>query len=266
MEFLTLNNGIKMPILGLGTWDLRGEQCIKAVTAAINEGYRLIDTAQMYKNEEEIGYAIKNSGISREELFITTKLYSPSHSYKLSQKGIDNSLRNLGLEYIDLMLIHEPYKEALEMYKALEDAYKAGKIRAIGVSNFNENFYKNFVASCEIMPAINQVEAHVYFVQTGLQKLMKEYGTKMEAWAPFTEGRRNIFAEKILVEIGTVHKKTSAQIALRYLVQKNIIVIPKSSKIERLKENLDIFDFKLSQEEMQRIETLDEGKSLFNWY
>ena len=127
-------------------------------------------------------------------------------------------------------------------------------------------FYKNFVASCEIMPAINQVEAHVYFVQTGLQKLMKEYGTKMEAWAPFTEGRRNIFAEKILVEIGTVHKKTSAQIALRYLVQKNIIVIPKSSKIERLKENLDIFDFKLSQEEMQRIETLDEGKSLFNWY
>lgn len=172
----------------------------------------------------------------------------------------------MGLDYIDLMLVHEPYKEAQEMYKALEEAYKAGKIRAIGVSNFKEDFYKNFIASCEIMPAVNQVEAHVYFVQQKLQKLMLQYGTQMEAWAPFTEGRKNIFAEPILKNIGLVHGKTSAQVALKYLVQKNIIVIPKSAKVERLRENINIFDFVLSKKEMQEIETLDKGKSLFGWY
>lgn len=266
MEFVTLNNGVKMPILGLGTWDLRGRQCEEVVATAIGEGYRMIDTAQMYQNEVEVGRGIKRSGARREELFITTKLYSPSRSYKLAQKGIDESLRNLDLDYIDLMLVHEPYSEAAEMYRALEEAYRAGKLRAIGVSNFKENFYRNFISSCEIIPAVNQVEAHVYFAQKKLQKVMTEYGTQMEAWAPFTEGRKNIFAEPVLVEIGKVHNKTSAQIALKYLVQKNIIVIPKSSKIERLRENINIFDFILSDEEMQKIETLDKGKSLFGWY
>ena len=266
MKFITLNNGVKMPILGLGTWDLRGKQCEEIVTSAIDEGYRLIDTAQMYQNEEAVGNAIKKSGAAREELFITTKLYSPSRSYKLAQKGIDVSLRNLGLDYIDLMLVHEPYSEAAEMYRALEEAYRAGKLRAIGVSNFKENFYKNFISSCEIIPAVNQVEAHVYFAQKNLQKMMSEYGTQMEAWAPFTEGRKNIFAEPLLLKIGKSHNKTSAQIALKYLVQKNIIVIPKSSKIERLRENINISDFTLSDEEMQKIGMLDKGKSLFNWY
>lgn len=266
MEFVTLNNGVKMPILGLGTWDLRGKQCEKIVAGAIDEGYRLIDTAQMYQNEIEVGRGIKKSGIKREKLFITTKLYSPSRSYKLAQKGIDESLRNLGLDYIDLMLIHEPYSEASEMYGALEEAYREGKLRAIGVSNFKESFYKNFISSCTVVPAVNQVEAHVYFAQKNLQKVMAKYGTQLEAWAPFTEGRKNIFAEPLLKEIGRAHGKTSAQIALKYLVQKNIIVIPKSSKIERLRENINIFDFALSDEEMQKIGTLDDGKSLFGWY
>ena len=266
IERIKLYNGVSVPLEGFGVFQIPEADCEQVVIDAIKAGYRLIDTASSYQNEEAVGHAIKKSGAAREELFITTKLYSPSRSYKLAQKGIDVSLRNLGLDYIDLMLVHEPYSEAAEMYRALEEAYRTGKLRAIGVSNFKENFYKNFISSCEIIPAVNQVEAHVYFAQKNLQKMMSEYGTQMEAWAPFTEGRKNIFAEPLLLKIGKNHNKTSAQIALKYLVQKNIIVIPKSSKIERLRENINIFDFTLSDEEMQKIGTLDKGKSLFNWY
>lgn len=266
MEYLTLNNGVRMPVIGLGTWDIRGESGMRAVSDALEAGYRLIDTAQMYDNEDIIGRAVRESGLPRGDIFITTKLYRPSTGYKKAKEGIEKSLNELQTDYIDLLLIHEPYKNAQEMYRAFREAYQEKKVRAIGISNFGKTQYESFLKNCEIIPAVDQVESHVYYPQLELKELLNRHGTQMQSWASFTEGRKNIFAEPLLVEIGEKYGKTSGQTALRYLIQNGIAVIPKSVHRERLEENLDILDFELSQDEMRQIGRLNRGTSLFGWY
>lgn len=266
METFTLNNGVKLPIVGFGTWDVRGEAGKRAILTALELGYRLIDTAQMYDNEEIVGQAVRESGLTRREIFITTKLYRPSASYQKAKAGIEKSLNRLQTDYIDLLLIHEPYENALEMYGALKEAYEAGSVRAIGISNFGAKGYGHFLKHCGIVPAVNQVESHVYFPQLELKELLARHGTQMQSWASFTEGRRNIFAEPLLNRIGAKHGKTAGQVALRYLTQNGIAVIPKSVHRERMEENLHSLDFTLSQEDMEQLARLDEGRSLFGWY
>ena len=266
MEYLTLNNGIEMPMVGFGTWDIRSEAGKKCILEALELGYRLIDTAQMYNNEDIVGKAVKESGLSRDEVFITTKLYRPCIDYKRAKAGIERSLNELQTDYIDLLLIHEPYDSALEMYEAFKEAYQEGKARAIGISNFDGRRYEGFIRSCGVIPAVNQVESHVYYPQLELKKILESHGTKMQSWASFTEGRKNIFAEPVLKEIGEKHGKTSGQVALRYLLQNGIAVIPKSAHRERMKENLDVFDFELTSADMKEISRLDGKHSLFGWY
>lgn len=266
MEYLTFNDGNRMPMFGLGTWDLRGNECIETIPLAIDMGYRLIDTAKMYGNEKEIGKGIQISGIDREELFITTKIYTPDTSYKKAKDAIERALNNLQMDYVDLMLIHEPYSTAEDMYEAMKEAQAEGKIKSIGISNFRQGRYQKFIKHCGIIPAVSQVESHVYYLQKSLQEAMEKHGTKMQAWAPFTEGMRLIFSEPVLNEVGRKYGKTSAQVALRYLLDNGIGTVAKSSKPERLKENMDIFDFHLTAEDMVKISALDEGSTLFGWY
>ncbi|KIR03981.1 oxidoreductase of aldo/keto reductase family, subgroup 1 [Lachnospiraceae bacterium TWA4] len=266
MLYFTLNNGIQMPVIGFGTWDVRGAEGEKILLDALDVGYRLVDTAKMYDNEKIVGNAICRCGINRNELFITTKLHTPYASYKKAKAGIEESLNNLQSDWIDLMLVHEPYEQGIEMYEAMTEAYREGKIRAIGVSNLNEKRFEDFIRKCEVIPMVNQVESHVYYPELELKKKLEFHGTIMQGWAPFTEGRRNIFAEPILMKIGESHGKTSGQVALRYLLQNGIGVIPKSSKKERMRENMEVFDFSLTDEEMKQIKKLNEGKSLFGWY
>ncbi len=266
MEYAKLNNGVLLPMVGYGTWDVRGEKGKESILTAIDVGYRLLDTAQMYENEKIVGQAAKESTLPREEIFITTKLYRPCITYQKAKDAIEQSLDALQTDYIDLLLIHEPYDSALEMYAAMKEAYQAGKVKAIGISNFNEEKFEKFAASCGIIPAVCQVESHVYYAQLGLKKAMERQGTQMQSWGSFTEGRKNIFAEPLLQEIGKKYGKTSAQIALRYLIQNGIAVIPKSVHRERMEQNLDVFDFEIAAEDMQKIAGLDAGKSLFGWY
>ena len=266
MDYLTLNNGVQLPMVGFGTWDVRGEAGKKAILTALELGYRLIDTAQMYDNENIVGKAVHESGLPRQDIFLTTKLYRPSASYQKARAGIEKSLNELRTDYIDLLLIHEPYKNALEMYEALKEAYQAGKIRAIGISNFDERKYQTFIRSCGIIPAVNQVESHVYYPQLTLKKLLDTHGTQMQSWASFTEGRRNIFAEPLLNRIGAKHGKTAGQVALRYLTQNGIAVIPKSAHRDRMEQNLHSLDFTLEQEDLEQLSSLNEGRSLFGWY
>lgn len=266
MEYFTLNNGVQLPAVGFGTWDVRSENGKRSILDALELGYRLIDTAQMYDNEDIVGKAARESGLPRQEIFLTTKLYRPSASYKKAKAGIEKSLNELQTDYIDLLLIHEPYDNAIEIYEALKEAHAAGKIRAIGISNFNASRYMQFICACGIIPAVNQVESHVYYPQLTLKKLLGEHGTQMQSWASFTEGRKNIFAEPILNQVGARYGKSSAQVALRYLVQNGIAVIPKSVHKDRIQANLDIFDFSLSSEDMAKISTLNQKRSLFGWY
>lgn len=266
MQYITLNNGIRMPILGLGTARLLGEECERSILEALDVGYRLIDTAQMYDNERAVGNAIKQSNISRKELFITSKLHRPSNSYKRAKEGIEKSLNELQVDYIDLLLIHEPYLESLEMYEAMKEAYRDNKIRAIGISNFNSELYSEFIKSCKVIPAVNQVETHVFYQQNELQELMRKYGTHMEAWSPFTAGRKKIFDNETLKIISKKYEKSIAQIALKYLLQRNIVVIPRSSNRNRMIENINVFNFSLTEEDMKMINKLDQNKTLFGWY
>lgn len=266
MEHITLNNGAPMPMVGLGTWQLRGQAGERAILDALELGYRLLDTARMYENEDIVGSAVKKSGLPRREVFITTKLFTPSAGYRKAKEDIARSLEALQTDYIDLLLIHEPYEAAPEMYLAMEEACAAGLVRAVGLSNFSGEEYLRFLKHCRITPAVDQVESHVYHPQLALKKLLEEKGTRMQAWASFTEGRRNIFAEPVLAEAGRLHGKTAAQTALRYLVEQGIPVLPKSAHRERLRENLDIFDFSLTDEERRAIAALDEGRSLFGWF
>ena len=266
MEYVTLNNGLRMPAVGFGTWDVRGESGKQAIIQALELGYRLVDTAQMYENEDIVGKAVRDSGIPRKDIFITTKLYRPSAGYTKAKKGIERSLRALDVDYIDLLLIHEPYDNTAQMYDAFREAYEQGKVRAIGISNFNMEKYKDFIEYCGVIPAVDQVESHVYFPQLDLKDFLKSYGTVMQSWASFTEGRKNIFREPLLIEIGKQYGKTAGQVALRFLVQNGIPVIPKSVHTDRMRENLSVFDFNLTQADMERIAGLDKGKSLFGWY
>ena len=266
MKYFTLNNGVKLPAVGFGTWDVRGEEGKNAVLTALELGYRLIDTARMYDNEEIVGQAIRESRLPREEIFITTKLYRPSASYQKAKAGIEHSLQALQTDYIDLLLIHEPYGNALEMYEALKEAYEAGTVRAIGISNFGQKEYDRFLQRCGIVPAVDQVESHVYFPQLELREHLAQHGTQMQSWASFTEGRRNIFLEPQLNQIGAKYGKTAGQVALRYLTQNGIAVIPKSVHRDRMEQNLQSLDFTLAQEDLERLSSLNEGRSLFGWY
>lgn len=255
-----------MPVVGLGTWDVRGPTGLYSILTALECGYRLIDTAQMYKNEDIVGKALLESGLPREEVFLTTKLYRNCDGYKEIKRSVEKSLNDLCSDYVDLFLIHEPYANALEMYEVLKEFYRAGKIRAIGISNFHEKEYQEFIRECGIIPAIDQVESHVYFPRLNLQKLLQDNGTKMQSWGSFTEGRRDIFNESVLKRIAAKHGKSASQIALRFLLQKGIAVIPKSVHKERLINNLSLFDFGLTDKEMGEIAALNQNKSLFGWY
>lgn len=262
---VTLNNGVKMPRIGYGVYLIPSGITERCVRDALSVGYRSIDTAQCYYNEYEVGIAVRKSGISRHEIFVTTKLWGGS-GYKDTVSSINSSLDRLGMDYIDLLLIHEPSGDILEIYRAMEDAYQAGKLRAIGVANFLEDAYLQLVRQAKVIPAVNQVETHVFRQQKSLRNLMEKYGTRNEAWSPLAAGRNGIFTNPVLTEIAHTRNKSVAQVALRFLYQQGIIVIPKSTHIERMRENKEIEDFALGEEEMQRIETLDKNKSLFNWW
>ena len=263
METVKLNNGVEMPILGYGVFQVDPAECERCVSDAINTGYRLIDTAQAYFNEEGVGSAVKKSGVKREDLFLVTKVWISNAGEEKAAASIDESLRKLQTDYVDLLLIHQPFGDYYGTYIAMEKAYKSGKARAIGVSNFYPDRFVDLSHFAEIQPAVNQVETHVFQQQKEARKVMKKYNTQIMAWGPFAEGKNNMFKNETLVSIGEKYGKSSAQTALRFLTQEGIIVIPKSIKKERMEQNLDIFDFKLTEEELNEIRALDTGKSLF---
>lgn len=264
MQTVKLNNGVEMPILGFGVYQVPdGSDCEKAVSEAIEVGYRMFDTAQAYGNEESVGNAIKKSGIAREEFFIVTKVWISNAGYEKAKASIDESLRKLQTNYIDLLLIHQPFGDYYGTYRAMEDAYKEGKLRAIGVSNFYPDRFVDLSHFCEIQPAINQVETHVFNQQKAAKEIMKKYNTQIMAWGPFAEGKNNLFTNETLKEIGDKYGKSVAQVALRFLTQEGVVVIPKSVKKERMEQNFNIFDFTLTGEELDKISALDLGHSLF---
>lgn len=265
MEHIILNNGVEMPVLGYGTYQTPPRITEQCVTDALRLGYRLIDTAQCYGNEHEVGLACRKSGISRSEIFITTKLWA-CHGYQDTLRSIDGSLRKLGMDYLDLLLIHEPTGDVHEIYRAMETAYKNGKLRAIGISNFLEERYLGLVNHCKVIPAVNQVETHVFRQQKKLRQLECQIGTKHESWSPLACGQNGIFKNQTLLEISKAHRKTVAQTALRFLYQEGIVIIPKSVHAERMEENLAVFDFELSADELNEIEKLEVGRSLFCWW
>lgn len=263
MKTVTLNNGVVMPQIGYGVFQVSPAECERCVADALSVGYRMIDTAQAYHNEEGVGAAVKKSGISRDELFLVSKVWISNYSFEKAKASIDESLRKLGTDYIDLMLLHQPFCDRYGAYRALEAAYKEGKVRAIGVSNFYPDHFIDLASNVEIVPAVNQVETHVFDQQIEAQGYMKEFGTHMMAWAPLAEGRNNFFTNPVLEAIGKKYGKSVAQVALRWLIQRDVIIIPKSVHVERMQQNLDIFDFELSQDDMAAIAGLDTKQSLF---
>lgn len=263
MEYVTLNNGIKMPILGYGVYQVTNDECERCVLDAIDVGYRHIDTAQAYGNEEAVGNAVKKCGVPREELFLTTKVWVSNGGYEKAKESLKESLRKLQTEYIDLVLIHQPFNDYYGTYRAMEEAYKEGWIRAIGVSNFYPDRLVDLCRFVEVVPAINQVETHVFQQQKKAHEYMEKYGVQHESWGPFAEGRKDFFTNPVLTEIGAKYGKSSAQAALRFLIQSNVVVIPKSTHKERMAQNIDVFDFTLSDADMEAIRKLDEGESLF---
>jgi 2,5-diketo-D-gluconate reductase A len=264
MQKVTLNNGVEMPILGFGVFQMQDEnECEQAVYDAIMAGYRLIDTAASYLNEEAVGRAIKRSGVPRKELFITTKLWVQDAGYESTKKAFANSLKRLQLDYLDLYLIHQPFGDVYGSWRAMEELYREGKIRAIGVSNFYPDRLTDFIIHNEVTPAVNQVETHVFNQQIENAKLMKENNVQIESWGPFAEGKNNMFQNETLVLIAENYNKSVAQVVLRWLTQRGVVAIPKSVRKERIIENFNIFDFELSQEDMEKIATLDTKQSLF---
>lgn len=263
MDTVTLNNGVIMPQIGYGVYQVSPAECERCVSDALSVGYRMIDTAQAYYNEEGVGAAVKNSGIARDELFLVSKIWISNYGYEKAQRSIDESLRKLGTDYIDLMLLHQPFCDRYGAYRAMEEAYKEGKLRAIGVSNFYPDHFIDLASNVEIVPAVNQVETHVFDQQIAAQKYMQEFGTHIMAWAPLAEGRNGFFTNPVLERIGKKYGKSVAQVALRWLLQRGVIIIPKSTHIERMQQNIDIFDFELSAEDMTEIAALDTATSLF---
>ena len=263
MEYVTLNNGVKMPKLGYGVYQIDPAEAERCVLDAISVGYRSIDTAQAYSNEEGVGNAIVKCGVPRDELFITTKVWISNAGYEKAKASIEESLHKLQTNYIDLLLIHQPFGDYYGTYRAMEEAYKAGKVKAIGVSNFYPDRFIDIHHFAEIKPAINQVETHVFQQQKTAKEYLKKCGAQIESWVPFAEGKNDYFNNPVLKEIGAKHGKSAAQVALRFLMQSDVVVIPKSTHKERMEENFNVFDFTLTAEEMTTIEALDGGESLF---
>ena len=263
MQHIKLNNGIEMPQMGYGVYQVTPEECERCVADALSVGYRMIDTAQAYHNEEGVGNAMRKSGVDRKDIFLVSKIWISNYGYEKAKASIDESLRKLQTDYIDLMLLHQPFCDRYGAYRALEDAYKEGKLRAVGVSNFYPDHFIDLASNVDIVPAVNQVETHVFDQQREPQRIMEEFGTHIMSWGPLAEGRNNFFGNETLAAIGKAHGKSVAQVALRWLIQRGVIIIPKSTHIERMKENLDIFDFELSESEMLQIAKLDTGHSLF---
>lgn len=263
METIKLRNGVEMPIIGYGVYQVDPAECERCVSDALRVGYRMIDTAQAYHNEEGVGAAIAKSGIPRKELFIVSKVWISDYGYEKVKASIDESLRKLGTDYIDLMLLHQPFCDRYGAYRALEEAYKDGKVRSIGVSNFYPDHLIDLADNVEIPPMVNQVETHVFDQQIEAQKYMEEVGCQIMSWGPLAEGRNNFFSNPVLASIGQKYGKSVAQVALRWLTQRGVIIIPKSVHVKRMEQNLDILDFTLSDEDMAEIAKLDTGKSLF---
>lgn len=264
MEYVKLNNGIEMPLISFGVYQIPKEDTKRCVLDAIKSGYRGIDTAQSYFNESEVGDAIVECGVPREELFITTKVWIDHYGYEECKASVEESLRKLKTDYLDLCLLHQPFSDYYGAYRALEDLYAEGKIKAIGVSNFYPDRLTDIcMFDRKVIPAVNQVEVNPYNAQWGAQENMEKHGVKMEAWAPFGEGRNNLFTNETLVSIGKKYNKSSAQVVLRWLIQRGVIVACKSTHIERMQENINVFDFELTEEDMNSIKTLDTSNSLF---
>ena len=263
MNYVTLENGVKMPQLGYGVYQVTKEECERCVLDALKVGYRLFDTAQSYFNEEEVGNAIVKSGVSREEIFLTSKVWNEHYGYEECRKSVLESLRKLKTDYIDLMLLHQPFSDYYGAYRALEDLYDEGKIKAIGISNFYPDRMVDLASFTRIKPMINQIEIHPYHQQVFSKEWHDKYGVQLEAWAPFGEGRKNMFELSELKEIGDKYGKTVAQVILRWHLQRGIVVIPKSTHLERMKENFNVFDFELAQEDMDVISKLDKNESSF---
>lgn len=263
MNTVMLSNGVEMPQIGYGVYQVSPDECHRCVADALAVGYRMIDTAQAYNNEDGVGTAVAESGIARDEIFLVSKIWISNYGYDKARASIDESLRRLGTGYIDLMLLHQPFCDRYGAYRALEDAYREGKVRAIGVSNFYPDHFIDLAENVEIRPMVNQVETHVFNQQTAAMKYMEEYGCRIMSWGPLAEGRNNFFTNPLLEEIGRKYGKSVAQVALRWLIQRGVIIIPKSVHVERMRQNLDIFDFELSADDMAAIATLDTGRSLF---
>ena len=263
MQYVKLRNGLQMPQLGYGVYQVSPDEAERCVSEALSVGYRMIDTAQAYHNEEGVGAAVSKSGLKREDVFIVSKVWISNYGYERAKASIDASLERLQIDYLDLMLLHQPFCDRYGAYRALEEAYKEGKLKAIGVSNFFPDHFIDLASNVEIPPMVNQVETHVFDQEVQPQKYMEEFGCQIMAWAPLAEGRNGLFTHPVLTEIGKAHGKSVAQVALRFLLQRGVVIIPKFTHKERMVENLNIFDFQLSDDEMQEIGKLDTGRSLF---
>lgn len=263
MEYVTLSNGVKMPQLGYGVYQVSKEECERCVLDALKTGYRHIDTAQSYFNEEEVGLAVEKSGLPREEIFLTSKVWIEHYGYEKTKQSVYESLRKLRTDYLDLMLLHQPFSDYYGAWRALEDLYAEGKIRAIGISNFYPDRMVDLCCFSRIKPMVNQVETHPFNQQVEAQRWMQKYGVAIEAWAPFGEGRGGLFTNAAIAAIAEKHGKTIAQVILRWELQRGIVVIPKSTHIERMEENLDVFDFSLSEQDMSAMASLDKKQSSF---
>lgn len=263
MEYVTLSNGVKMPILGYGVYQVTKDECERCVLDALDAGYRSIDTAQSYFNEEEVGAAIRKSGISREDIFLTSKVWVEHYGYEETRKSVEESLRKLQTDYLDLMLLHQPFNDYYGAYRALEDMYEEGMLKAIGVSNFYPDRLVDLASFTKIPPMVNQIETHVLNQRVEDHTWMEKYKVAHEAWAPFGEGRGGLFENEVLKGIGEKYGKTTAQVMLRWNIQRNIIVLPKSTHKERMIQNIDIFDFSLTEEDMSTIAALDTKTSAF---
>lgn len=265
IPMITLNDGVKIPAYGFGTFQIPADgSTYKAVREALDLGIRHIDTAAAYFNEEEVGKAIRDSGIAREDIFLTSKLWLQDYGFELAQKGIETSLRKLGLDYMDLYLIHQPYGDVPGAWRAMEEAKKAGKIRSIGVSNMTPKIWNSFVPQFDTLPSVNQVEFNPYYQQKEIREIMAKGDVKLQAWAPLGQGNKNLMEEPVITEIAKAHNKNAGQVILRFEVQEGIIVFPKSTKPERIKSNMDIFDFELTASEMDKMRALDTGKGVHN--
>ncbi|GHB76358.1 2,5-diketo-D-gluconate reductase A [Streptomyces umbrinus] len=263
MRHVTLNNGVEMPILGFGVYQIPPEQTERAVTDALAAGYRLLDTAAAYGNEEAVGRAIKAAGIPRDELFVTTKLWLQDAGEEKTKRAFDTSLRKLGLDHLDLYLIHQPFNDVYGSWRAMERLHGEGAIRAIGVANFHPDRLVDLASFNEVTPAVNQIETHPFFQRTADQEVMHEHGVQLQSWGGFAEGRGNLFTNPLLSEIAEKHGKSVAQVVLRWLTQRDVVAIPKSVRADRMTENIDIFDFELTDDQMSAVATLDTGSSLF---